>query len=55
MPAPTDPALVPGESGTTGTLYTALRIFGLVVLALMLVSIVYSGWISIENWGSIEV
>lgn len=35
--------------------YTALRAFGFVVLALMLVAITYAGWIAIENWGSIRV
>lgn len=45
----------PQETGLPGTLYTALRVLGLVVLALMLVSILYSGWIAIENWGSIRV
>ena len=45
----------PQEAGLPGTLYTALRVFGLVVLTLMLVSILYSGWIAIENWGDIRV
>ena len=49
---PTAPA---GETGVPGTLYTALRVFGLVVLALMLLTILYSGWIALENWGSISV
>ena len=44
-----------GEGGGVGTLYTALRIFGVVVLILMLVSILYSGWIAIVNWNSISV
>ena len=35
--------------------YTALRILGIVVLVLMLVSIVYAGWISVSNWGAISV
>ncbi len=34
---------------------TALKIFSLVVLALMLVSIFYTGWISIANWSAIGV
>lgn len=36
-------------------MYTALRILGIVVLLLMLVSIVYSGWIAIANWDAISV
>lgn len=43
------------EAGIPAALYTALRILGLVVLVLMLVSIVYAGWITIANWGSIKV
>lgn len=43
------------EAGGPSTLYTALRILGFVVLALMLLSILYSGWITLENWGSIQV
>lgn len=35
--------------------HTALRIFGYVVLLLMLVAIVYVIWISIINWSSIGV
>ncbi len=55
-PAPmttSTPAAAEGEN--TPAVYTALRIFGLVVLVLMLVSIVYAGWIALENWGSIRV
>lgn len=37
------------------TFYTSLRVLGFIVLALMLLSILYSGWIAIENWGSIRV
>ncbi len=51
-PTPASPA-VPDPAASP--LYTALRVFGLVVLALMLVSIIYSGWIALENWGSIGV
>lgn len=49
------PATPPGEGGKSGALFSALRIFGAVVLLLMLVSIVYSGWIAIVNWNSISV
>jgi hypothetical protein len=35
--------------------YTALRVFGWVVLALMLVSIAYAGWIVVQNWEAIGV
>lgn len=52
-PMPAGPA-VPDEEASS-RLYTALRVLGLVVLVLMLVSIVYSGWIALENWGSIGV
>lgn len=37
------------------TAFTALKVFGWVVLALMLVSIAYSAWIAVENWGDIGV
>jgi hypothetical protein len=43
------------DARSAGPSYAALRIFALVVLALMLISIVYSGWIAIENWGAIRV
>lgn len=43
------------ETGAPGTLFTALRALGLVVLALMLASILYSAWIAVANWGSISV
>lgn len=43
------------EAGFSGTLYKALRVFGIVVLALMLVAILYSGWIAFLNWGAIRV
>lgn len=53
---PTPPSLPPAvDHGFARGLYTALRIFGLVVLALMLVAILYAGWISLENWSSIGV
>ena len=45
----------PPDGGPIGPLYTALRVFGIVVLALMVLSIVYSGWIALENWGTISV
>ncbi|MEP0546915.1 MAG: hypothetical protein ABJF88_08285 [Rhodothermales bacterium] len=51
-PTPADPA-VPDPASSL--LYTALRALGLVVLVLMLLSIVYSGWIALENWGDIGV
>jgi hypothetical protein len=43
------------ETPSASPLYTALRVFGLVVLALMLVGIVYAGWISAVNWNAIGV
>ncbi len=43
------------ERETSDPFYAALRIFGFVVLALMLVSIAYSGWIALVNWGDIGV
>jgi hypothetical protein len=35
--------------------FTALKVFGWVVLALMLASIAYSGWIVAQNWQAIGV
>jgi len=55
MPDSSGSTHVPFEGGTASVLFTALRIFGLLVLALMLASILYSGWISLENWGTISV
>jgi hypothetical protein len=38
-----------------GLLYKGLRIFGYLMLALMVASIAYSAWIAITNWGAIGV
>ena len=54
VPSP-DATRAPREDSTSGAAYTGLRLFGLLVLVLMLVSILYAGWISIENWSSIQV
>ncbi len=53
MPASSDAPT--HEGGAFGAVYTALRALGLVVLALMLVAILYAGWIAVANWGSISV
>ncbi|HSK20928.1 MAG TPA: hypothetical protein VK912_17365 [Longimicrobiales bacterium] len=49
----------PGHAGsrkdTVGVFYNALRGLGLVMLLLILLSIVYAGWIAIVNWGDISV
>jgi hypothetical protein len=45
----------PAEGGTVALGYVALRIFGFVMLLLMLASIIYSGFIAIANWGEIRV
>ena len=45
----------PSEEGSSSVLYQLLRGFGFLVLVLMLASIVYSGWIAIENWDEINV
>ena len=52
---PPSPDVPPSEGGAPGALYTSLRALGLVVLALMLLSILYAGWIAVANWGSISV
>jgi hypothetical protein len=56
MMTPSTPA-GPAEpsSGTSSALFTILRVLGFTVLALMLASIVYAGWITLENWGSVGV
>ena len=51
----TTPGAAPDDRGPLAPLYTALRILGLVVLVLMLLSILYSGWIAVQNWGAIRV
>ncbi len=43
------------ETPSAPSLYSVVRIVGLVVLALMLVAIVYAGWISAANWNAIRV
>ncbi len=43
------------RTGSPAALHAGLRLVGLVVLALMLVAIVYAGWISIANWSEIGV
>lgn len=48
--APAEPS-----SEASSALFTILRGFGFIALALMLASIVYAGWIALENWGSIGV
>lgn len=55
MTTSTPPGPAASEEDARAPFYTALRAFGLVVLALMLVAITYAGWIAIENWGSIRV
>lgn len=43
------------EIPSASPLYTVLRIVGLVVLALMVVAIVYAGYIASANWNAIRV
>lgn len=45
----------PSPTEALPVLYSALRVLGLVVLALMCVSILYACWIAVANWGSIQV
>lgn len=40
---------------TVDVFYNALRALGLVMLLLIVLSIVYAGWIAIVNWGDINV
>ena len=47
--------LPPADDGTVAAGYTALRVFGFLMLLLMLVSIVYACWIALANWGEIRV
>lgn len=42
-------------AGAPAALHTALRLVGLLVIALMLAAILYSGWISAVNWSEIGV
>ena len=44
----------PGKD-TVGVFFNALRALGLVMLLLIVLSIVYAGWIAIVNWGDISV
>lgn len=43
------------DAGLHDAVFQALRVLGLVVLVLMLVSVLYSGWIALENWNTIQV
>jgi hypothetical protein len=43
------------ERESSSSLYAFLRAFGWVVLALMLASVLYAGWISVANWTGIHV
>jgi hypothetical protein len=45
----------PDGAGTIGTLHAAFRAFAALVLVLMLLAVVYSGWISIVNWADVGV
>ena len=47
--------LPPAEDGTVAFGYSAVRIFGFVILLLMLAGIVYASWIALANWGEIRV
>lgn len=40
---------------SVGVFYNALRALGLVMLLLIVLSIVYAGWIAAVNWGDINV
>lgn len=51
------PVASSNESATGGSsaVYTILRLVGFLALALMIATIVYAGWIAIENWTTIRV
>lgn len=49
------PTATPSSPLSSSPLFTALRILGLIVLALMVVTVAYAGWIAIDNWGTIRV
>lgn len=49
------PGLAASGKDTVGVFYNALRALGLVMLLLIMLSIVYAGWIAIVNWGDISV
>lgn len=46
---------VPSQPEGPPLLYTALRIFAFIVLISMVASIVYSAWITFDNWDAIRV
>lgn len=54
-PSTTTSTTAPPDREPLAPLHTALRILAIVVLALMLISIVYAGWIAVANWGTIRV
>lgn len=49
------PTETPSSPASSSPVFVALRILGVVVLTLMVVTIVYAGWIAIDNWGTIRV
>ena len=54
-PADVMPTETPSSPASSSPVFVALRILGVVVLTLMVVTIVYAGWIAIDNWGTIRV
>ncbi|HUF10109.1 MAG TPA: hypothetical protein VMO47_12355 [Rhodothermales bacterium] len=49
------PESAESDPGSASVLFAALRILGFVALVLMLASIIYAGWIALDNWGDIRV
>ncbi len=42
-------------TSSTSPIYQAVRVFGAVVLLLIVVAVLYSGWAMLANWGDISV
>lgn len=40
---------------STSAAFSAFRIFSWVVLALMVVAMLYAGWLALSNWAAIRV
>lgn len=51
--APIKPS--PPAAGGVNPLFVVFRVFAFVVLISMLATMIYSGWVALENWGAIRV
>jgi len=46
---------MPNESASAPTAYTGLKVFSRIVLALMVIGMLYVGWLALIYWPEISV